>query len=537
MRSWAWGILGVALAASAGRAADPGSSADVQGLREELQQIKADYERRIADLERRIAELQKSPAAPTGDWNADASLAGEAVRRQVVRAEFAADTEDRGRDRLLAEETPLAGRINLVLEDFLDTRGSYFRAGYGIDDGGGIQRPFQAPGALAKYRLGNETEQYSELVLARTWFSPRAFGSDQAVKPGTGLYSLSDGPVVHGQLRLSVFADYENPDADFNLPEAWVSIGNVLDGNPSTKFWAGSRFYRRHDIHISDFYFLNMSGLGGGVEDVDLGFAKAAAAWIGDSSADGTYATFYPPNPDNPSSFAKRSVDLRLYDVQTGPGKSEFVVTYARAEGGKYGRQQVEDSDGAAVMWLHTTDGVLGPDGQNKASLQVGYGPAKTFTAGFEKIATAGGVVLIPDDPDSWRVRATDHFTVQPTDWLSIQPAVVYQYTDYENLGGEQSWYSVGARPVLHFNRHTSLAFEAGMDYVDDSARGQSDYLAKLTLAPQVAIGGRFFSRPVIRAYVTYAFWGDDFMGAVGGDDYREESSGWAWGLQTEAWW
>lgn len=59
----------------------------------------------------------------------------------------------------------------------------------------------------------------------------------------------------------------------------------------------------------------------------------------------------------------------------------------------------------------------------------------------------------------------------------------------------------------------------------------------KLTLAPQVALGNRFFSRPVLRAYITYAQWSDAFVGRVGGQDYQNLSNGFSYGLQMETWW
>ena len=40
-----------------------------------------------------------------------------------------------------------------------------FRAGYGLNSKGGQQVAFQAPGADAKFRLGNEAETYAELIL------------------------------------------------------------------------------------------------------------------------------------------------------------------------------------------------------------------------------------------------------------------------------------------------------------------------------------------------------------------------------------
>ena len=44
-----------------------------------------------------------------------------------------------------------------------------------------------------------------------------------------------------------------------------------------------------------------------------------------------------------------------------------------------------------------------------------------------------------------------------------------------------------------------------------------------------VSVGNLFFSRPVIRAYLTYAGWGAQFKGRVGGNDFANRSDGWAW--------
>jgi maltoporin len=59
----------------------------------------------------------------------------------------------------------------------------------------------------------------------------------------------------------------------------------------------------------------------------------------------------------------------------------------------------------------------------------------------------------------------------------------------------------------------------------------------KLTLAPQVSLGNQFFSRPVLRLFVTWAHWSDAFVGQVGGQDYQTSREGLTWGMQMEAWW
>ncbi len=75
------------------------------------------------------------------------------------------------------------------------------------------------------------------------------------------------------------------------------------------------------------------------------------------------------------------------------------------------------------------------------------------------------------------------------------------------------------------------------MDYVSDSMSSISGNLFKLTLAPQVSLGNQFFSRPVLRAFITYAHWSNGFVGQVGGPDYLTDHNGFTYGVQMEAWW
>ena len=48
----------------------------------------------------------------------------------------------------------------------------YLRSGYGLNSKGGQQVAFEAPGADAKYRLGNEAETYAELIFVNNWVNP-----------------------------------------------------------------------------------------------------------------------------------------------------------------------------------------------------------------------------------------------------------------------------------------------------------------------------------------------------------------------------
>ncbi|HEU5076323.1 MAG TPA: carbohydrate porin, partial [Polyangiaceae bacterium] len=128
-------------------------------------------------------------------------------------------------------------------------------------------------------------------------------------------------------------------------------------------------------------------------------------------------------------------------------------------------------------------------------------------------------------------------FTANIGEHLSIGPVLVFQLSRDGSHDQERLWVSAGARPILHFTRHMSLAVEGGLDWVKDESSATEGALAKVTLAPQISIDNRWHSRPVVRAFVTGAFWTDDFVGSVGGTDYAARNEGLNAGMQMEAWW
>jgi maltoporin len=471
-----------------------------------------------------------------GDAPAPHAAPGSDLQRQiaeVVAEEFRSDTEtrDQSTDRGFLKE-----RAEQVLENFIEL-GGYFRAGYARSGKGGPMQAFQAPGAASKYRLGNEAENYGELILGKNFYVPGLFSLDTGQDPDGPL----KGPIARVQLRLSFFNPYSafaSSDAtSVGLPEAWASVGNVLSFAPSTKFWAGNRFYRRHDIHVLDFFYWNMSGGGGGIEDIPIGPGRLAFAWIGWGSTSGL--SYVPePDPENPAGFTKSTYDLRAYDLPLLFGQVEVGLSFVNAESGvdELGRQGPE-SQGFGASLVHTTPHFISEDGVQKLSIQFGTGPARTFTAGFETQTLPEGTFIRPFEDGDWRLRVTESFTANLGKHFSVGPVVVFQQSHDDASSAEQTWLSAGVRPIFHFTRQVNLALEGGVDWVKDEALASEGLLGKITLAPQLTIDDRWNSRPAIRAFVTQAFWSDDFVGRVGGADYATSKRGLSAGMQMEAWW
>jgi len=479
-----------------------------------------------------VALVSTALTAPRAEADPKAEHAKPALQ-ELLDDEFREDTETRQQP---TEDHLVMERVEQVLANFVEF-GGYFRAGYGRSGAGGSMVGFQAPGAASKYRLGNEAENYGELILGKNYYLPGAF----SLNDGAPSDATLKGPIARVQIRISFFNPYNasgSSDAtSVGLPEAWASVGNVLSFAPTTKFWAGNRFYRRHDIHAIDFFYWNVSGGGGGIEDVPLGVGKLALAWIGWGSTSGL--GYVPePDPENRAGFSKSTYDLRAYDLPFLSGHVELGLAFAHTVSGvdELGRKAPK-SRGFAGAFVHTVPSFISDDGVQKLSIQYGTGPARTFTSGFETVNLPEGTFIRPEENNATRLRLTESFSANLNDYFSVGPVVVFQLTRDGAPNTTQTWLSAGARPIVHFTRNVSLAVEGGVDWVKDEASDSEGTLTKITVAPQVSIGNRWSSRPVIRAFVTGAFWSDDFVGQVGGADYVDDKEGLTAGMQMETWW
>jgi hypothetical protein len=66
-------------------------------------------------------------------------------------------------------------------------------------------------------------------------------------------------------------------DFRFVMREAFLEMSNVFKSAPEITFWAGQRFYDRQQIEPMDYYWLDMSGYGAGVKNVDLVLANCGS--------------------------------------------------------------------------------------------------------------------------------------------------------------------------------------------------------------------------------------------------------------------
>ena len=492
----------------------------IQELRQQYEQTTRQLQERIAALEQQLKKEKEARQGPTGDEGAAsaAKLAVQEAAQTALGQSKQNPATQQGRlpaaplYELLRDADTKIARLEQEVKSF-EFHG-YFRSGYGLNSRGGQQVAFQAPGADAKYRLGNEAETYAELTFVSNWLNPRQDADHAWMKT-----------VVLVEANTTNSASYANfpggvGNDQFRLREAFVQGGNIFKSQPGAKFWAGQRYYRRYQSHINDFYISDMSGYGAGVEDVNVRAGKVSVAFLAGARPDVTTEA---------GNYAKSNVDVRLYDVNVPGGKLAAWFNFARAKGGTtQDGTVIPTANGFAFGIAHQRLEWRG--GYNWFSVQYGRGAASNFSTAL-------------DDPtpflkQSKRLRIAEHFLLQPSDKFAIMPVFVYQRTHSGNpREGWNRWVSFGARPQFFFNEHLSLAFEAGFDHTRSGLGQYNGWLRKFTIAPQIGAGRKFFSRPALRLFVTYADWSDGIRGFVGGVPFRDRTSGFTYGVQTETWW
>src|SRR6266436_5400655 len=261
-------------------------------LQKQLEQLKQQYDATTHDLEQRIAALEvqiqkrkeASEKAKEGTVSAVELAAQKAAEKAVlgqsdqVGAKYQGQLPSEPTYDLLREADQKIASLEQQAQSF-EFHG-YFRSGYGLNSSGGQQVAFQAPGADAKYRLGNEAETYAELIFVNNWLNP-------SNSPGKA-WMKTEILVEANTTNSPSYASFPNGTGNdqFRLREAFIQAGNLMESQPNAKFWDGERYYRRQHIDIDDFYPLDMSGYGAGVEDLNVRVGKLAVGYLAGARPD-----------------------------------------------------------------------------------------------------------------------------------------------------------------------------------------------------------------------------------------------------------
>lgn len=395
----------------------------------------------------------------------------------------------------------------------------YARSGIGWTSGGGEQAAFMVNGGGLKYRLGNEAETYTEFKL------------------GQEVYKDGDKSIyLDTNVAYSVNQQVDWEDTSPALREINVQFKNFADSLPGATLWAGKRFYQRHDLHMNDFYYWDISGPGAGVENIDLGFGKLSVAATRNTEKGGAYGWEYNPITEKWDSTKNKNkdvyndvFDIRLADLKVSEnGRLELGFDY----GSSHTKNHAEREDGASkngymITAEHTQGNFFG--GFNKFVVQYATDSMTSWNSGHSE----GGSV----NNNGHMLRLINHGAVQASDKVEVMYALIYEKTDLDNNKGK-TWYSAGIRPMYKWTDTMSTLLEVGYDRIKDQATGLKNDLTKVTIAQQWQAGNSIWSRPAIRVFGTYAHWNDKFNTENRTDaGYEAKDGEFIAGVQFEAWW
>ena len=384
----------------------------------------------------------------------------------------------------------------------------YLRAGAGSNTSsdGGSQGCFGLGGNTMKYRLGNECDAYAE------------FGYTKAI--------AKSGDVTY---MATVWVNAYAPNSDFGdnkvgIVKAYVEAQGLDFLNGGTA-WVGKRFYYRPDIHMLDLQYINMNGTGAGLDRIPAGPGKFSYAFFKDNDIN----SVSPTGIVSTKSAVRQNFIYGEIPVNTN-GTLDLAATYIIGEG-KDNDAFGEKHNGWQLSAFHRQAKVFG--GGNTFGVQYGVGP------GVGKGAQFGAAGDTSFGSDVKRTRVFNDMAIQPMENFGMELVALWQ-KDESNAQGSSTWTSVGVRPVYAFTNNFKLVGELGTDRVTQSG-GPAKRLTKLTIAPTISAGPGLWSRPELRAFVTYGKWNDAATASVNaannsGPIYNNNTSGTSYGFQVETW-
>jgi maltoporin len=341
-------------------------------------------------------------------------------------------------------------------------------------------------GDLQKYRLGNEGDYGIEIDLIKNFD-------------------------VNGIKYKVHYMPSKWKDGELSANQAFVEMSG-LSFAPEAKFWAGQRRLRIQDVHIVDKFLMDYGDTqGAGVTGVNLGAVKlGVGVFTGDT---------FDKQMVKGTSAKKLNVDVS--DIQVNKdGKLRVLLTQVSTAGLAGG------NSGSALAVSHTQSN-LGMAGMtNTLFLQTSKGHAEVGGK-FQDLGGVGKKVT--------RIANTINWQSGP---LGGQAVIGVQTNQDEGSSVKRTDSSLGGRISYALNQNFKLLAEAGATSSSFSDNNPKQTLNKITIAPTLAVGGDFWSRPELRFYVTLASWNKAAATANSATfGMNGKTSQTLAGVQYEIWW
>ena len=435
-------------------------------------------------------------------------------------------------------------------------------------------------------RLGDECDTYAELALSQEVFNKgnNKFTVNTLVAYGTyeTLDSLAGQRDYQGNSWQGVGMGGDRAGVDghsawhgqrLSLREAWAGY----EMPSGIQLWAGKRYYQRKDIYIMDYYYLNNSGTGFGVENIDTGLGAVSVAIIKQQTDYGWTAKDADGDKDRNSwkldarwsgipLWTDGSLDIAMiyawqnlsesqkkeFSTKT-KGHWEFIEDekYDEKKGGPYTYVK-EKTDTKEKNDRRANNGYLAMIEWTQGNFFGGFNKL-SFSYGHDALSVAGNhagdyVAPYPQKGSSYRI--IDWGVIEQPSW-NLGYAFIWNHHnvfDENETEGGKKWtgttgtdFNMVLRPSYKWSDFTSTVLEFGYynfsnnDLKDGKVvHGDSRKRAtKLTLAQQWTPGSQFWARPSIRVFASWLS-GNAYDHKF---DDKNDSHQITLGAQVEAWW
>ncbi|MFM2480840.1 maltoporin LamB [Celerinatantimonas sp. YJH-8] len=426
-----------------------------------------------------------------------------------------------------ADTTPLFDNDNL----FQPKLNIYFRSGIGTSSKSGGTKASDNYAKQMVGRLGNEYDTYSEIGLGEEVYNKdgRAFYVDSMFSMDSNGYSESENT--------------SDNSSNFGLKQLNIRGKGLITSNPDAIVWAGKRFYQRHDLHIIDTKYWNISGYGAGIEDFKAGPGKLAVAWMRNDSSSNDTKLYGPNGKKYDDNLNVNIADVRYSGLSPWEGSwMELGIDYAMPN----------KTDGQKHAGVGTVSGIDYKDAKNGVMLtavlgQKMFSQYTTFVAQYankgmaQNMTSQGGGWYDSwndtSDATGYRFINTSNLTFGKR--VSVNYVLIYGHSSNIDAGGQdQRLISFVTRPIYQWDNYNKTMAEIGYFNLKRSDTSNSDSKGhKITIAQAWSAGPGLYARPEIRLFATYVKFdsGPDSEANQVADGNSDHD--FRYGVQGEVWW
>ncbi|MGV2986417.1 carbohydrate porin [Vibrio sp. E150_011] len=326
-------------------------------------------------------------------------------------------------------------------------------------------------------------------------------------------------------------SDYNDPSKPPSnyvyLDEWWVHGTGIFDSNPNAAVWMGKRYYGRYEASLNTYQHVNQDGIGGGVDNYDVGFGMLDLGAVKDGFGGTTHEfcekdTAGQCKSDSVQGYSGGNVSFhaKLHSMPiTDNVKSDVFVNYGRYFG--------SDSD----MKSHISGGEYSRSARedNPDSYQVGFSVKQGEWADFNRLLVRYSSKTSTSMTQSWLHRPSYQVggffdgMQEITDSIRLEYLVSHETASYgddvQDLAinwdlpyDKTTWNQAVVRGTYKWNNKFSTKLEMAYDQMDFevnslgslSGTDGSNSSAKVTLAQDIHLGSGYWDRPTIRLFVTY---------------------------------